>query len=299
MKRFHKINIEITNVCNLQCSFCPEVIRAKDFMDEVLFEKIIKEVAPLTEQVCFHLMGEPLLHPKLQSFIDICEKENTKIYLVSNGILLTDKVKNILYNKTINQINFSLHSFSDNYKEKDNTDYLNNIFYFTKKCLEIRPDMYINFRLWNLNDPSVTENIIIQKNLEILEKIESRFGVDIKAKLDKSFDIRLQKSYKLVNRLYMHFDTEFIWPSLDLNIISKVGTCKGLSTHFGILSDGTVVPCCLDKEGKIPLGNVNEKSILEILNSDKAKSILKGFKENKLLEDLCQRCPYIERFKGN
>ena len=98
------------------------------------------------------------------------------------------------------------------------------------------------------------------------------------------------------NKLYLHFDTEFIWPDLKLPILGQKGTCYGLSSHFGILADGTVVPCCLDKEAAIPLGKIQDTPILEILNSERAKSILKGFQNNKLVENLCQRCQYIERF---
>src|ERR1700745_4339490 len=89
-KSFNKVNIEISNICNLQCSFCPEVVRAKKLMEEELFDKVIREVAPLTEQVCFHLMGEPLVHPKLEKFLEICARENVPVNLVSNGVLLTE-----------------------------------------------------------------------------------------------------------------------------------------------------------------------------------------------------------------
>ena len=122
--------------------------------------------------------------------------------------------------------------------------------------------------------------------------IEERF----KVKIEPSVDVRVQKSKKLLNRLYLHFDTEFTWPSLDLPLIGTKGTCYGLDSHFGILAEGTVVPCCLDKEGKIPLGDANTTPILEILESEKAKAILKGFKERKLIDPLCQRCNYVTRF---
>ncbi len=102
---------------------------------------------------------------------------------------------------------------------------------------------------------------------------------------------------KLLNRLYLHFDTEFVWPELDLPVLGTYGTCQGLTSHFGVLVDGTVVPCCLDKEGSIPLGNILTSDVREILENPKSQAILKGFKERRLIEDLCQRCQYIERFQ--
>ena len=110
-------------------------------------------------------------------------------------------------------------------------------------------------------------------------------------------DVRKKKSIRLKNRLYLHFDTEFIWPSTDLEVLGTQGRCYGLSSHFGILADGRVVPCCLDKEAVITLGSVEDQTLLEILDSPRAQAVLNGFKNKTLLEGLCQRCQYIERFK--
>lgn len=295
-KQFHKVNIEISNICNLQCSFCPEVIRTKKLMEESLFEKVIREVAPLTEQVCFHLMGEPLLHPQLERFLEICSREKVPVNLVSNGVLLTQKRETLLLHPVVRQVNFSLHSFNDNYPEKDFREYLYRIFDFTERAFLERPDLYLNYRLWNLPETDEIENPSLKKNLQMLKEIENRFQVDLESGIRKNFDVRMQKSYHVKNRLYLHFDTEFVWPSLDLPLIGTRGTCKGLINHFGVLADGTVVPCCLDKEGQIPLGDAGKEAISAILANDRSQKILQGFRERRLVEALCQKCQYIERF---
>lgn len=287
--KFSKINIEISNICNLQCSFCPEVIRTKQLMDLDLFENIIQQVSPLTELVCFHLMGDPLVHPKLKEMIQICEKYNTKIFFVTNGVLLKEANQHLLLSPAFYQVNFSLHSFFDNFKTKDPTAYLEKIFNWTEQAFVMRPDLYINYRLWNLQDVRGEENL----NLAMLNFIEKRFDF----KFEKSIDVRKQKSVRIKNKLYLHFDTEFVWPDTQLPVLGKSGTCYGLSSHFGILVDGTVVPCCLDKEAAIPLGNIKQNKIEEILNNTRAKDMLRGFKQNNLVENLCQRCQYIERFQ--
>lgn len=288
-KRFTKVNIEISNVCNLQCSFCPEVIRSKKLMDLDLFRNIIQQVAPLTEQVCFHLMGDPLVHPKLSELIGICEENQVKIFFVTNGVLLREKQVELLLNPTIRQVNFSLHSFHDNFGDKDPTAYLSRIFSFTERAFIERPELYINYRLWNLNDPRGTAT----NNKSMLHRIAEHFGVE----LPQEFDVRRKKSILIKNRLYLHFDTEFVWPDLALPVLGTKGTCYGLDSHFGILADGTVVPCCLDKEAAIPLGKVQESSIVDILDNPRSQAILKGFRERRLVESLCQRCQYIERFQ--
>lgn len=253
-----------------------------------LFKKIIEQVAPLTEQVCFHLMGDPLVHPKLSEFVQVCEQFNVPIFFVTNGVLLRPDKIELLLNPAFRQVNFSLHSFTDNYGDKDPTAYLENIFSFTERALLERPDLYINYRLWNLAEARGQD----QRNIDFLKRIEERFGKT----LPRQFDVKANKSIHIKNRLYLHYDTEFIWPSLQLPVLGSSGTCYGLSNHFGILMDGTVVPCCLDKEGNIPLGKVQEQSISEILASPRSQDILQGFRDRKLKENLCQRCQYIERF---
>ncbi len=246
-------------------------------------------MAPLTEQVCFHLMGDPLVHPELSQLVEICHEFKVRIFFVTNGVLLREKQVELLLHPAMEQVNFSLHSFSDNFGDKDPSAYLQRIFDFTERAFAERPDLFINYRLWNLNEPRAVQ----PKNLRMLEAIEEHFSVS----LNTDIDVRLQKSLAVQNRLFLHFDTEFTWPDLKLPVLGNSGTCYGLKSHFGILVDGTVVPCCLDKEGSIPLGNIQNQSISEILASTRAQSLLQGFRQKNLLEDLCQRCQYIERFQ--
>lgn len=288
MTSFAKVHIEISNVCNLQCSFCPAVERKKGFMKLEEFEHVLGRVGPLAEQICLHLMGEPLLHPDIDKMVDLCEARGVRIFLVSNGVLLREKSITTLLRAPFRQINFSLHSFRDNFGDKDPTLYLKKIFALTDRAFLERPDLYINYRLWNLDDPRGSA----KSNLRMLDLVEERYGKVI----DGSIDVRRKKSFRMTNRLYLHFDTEFVWPSMDLPEQGTKGRCYGLSSHFGVLVDGTVVPCCLDKEGVISLGNIFEEDIASILSSPRATAMVKGFKRGILEEALCQRCQYIERF---
>ncbi len=257
-------------------------------MEIDVFRTIIQQVAPLTEQVCFHLMGDPLVHPQLAKLVEICHESEVNIFFVTNGILLKEKQSQLLLHPSFRQVNFSLHSFFDNFPDRDPTEYLERIFDYTDEALQLRPDLYINFRLWNLLEPRGVE----MRNQEMLSRISDHFQI----KIDPKIDVRTRKSIHLKSRLYIHFDTEFVWPAMDLPVLGTQGTCYGLSSHFGVLVDGTVVPCCLDKEGAIPLGHVQKQSLLEILDSPRSQALIAGFRDKKLIEGLCQRCQYIERF---
>ena len=286
-KPFQKVYIEISNVCNLQCTFCPPVTREKQFMEPELFKKVALAVAPLTEEVCFHLMGEPLLHPEFDAYVNFCGTLGLPVNLTTNGILLSAERMRALLNPALKQINFSLQSFESNFPERDNSSYLQRIFDFTERALEERPDLYINYRLWNQGAEGVQAS-----NDLILEKIKQALHTDF----NPVSDVRWKKSVKIKGRVYLHFDTRFEWPYPSQPIRSTQGFCYGLSTHMGILADGTVVPCCLDKEGIITLGNCGSQNISDIIQSPRAQSIQEGLMNGILVEDLCQKCTFISRF---
>ncbi len=254
-----------------------------------VFDKVISQVAGITDQVTLHLMGDPLVHPKLNEFIGVCKTHQVPIFLVTNGVLLNEIREELLLDPIIRQVNFSIHSFHDNYGDKDPSLYLTKIFKFTERAFIERPELYINYRLWNLDEPLG----VGAQNRAMLDRVGTYFDFNF----DQNIDIRRNKSVRIKNRLHLHFDTEFTWPAMDLPLLGEKGTCYGLSSHFGVLADGTVVPCCLDKEGMIPLGHVNEQPIMQILMNQRAQNIIAGFKKNRLVETLCQRCNYITRFK--
>jgi MoaA/NifB/PqqE/SkfB family radical SAM enzyme len=285
-KRFKKVYIEISNICNLHCDFCPEVDREKNVMGPDLFIRTLDQIAPLTEQVCFHLMGEPLSHPLFADFVGYCAERNISVNITTNGTLLTPERIDALLHPTVSQVNFSIHSYQSNFPNKDIGPYLNKIFDFTRRAFQQRPDLYINYRLWNLTGKDE------HQNAEILSSIEVAFGCEAA----RSVDVRWRKGRHLRERLYLHFDSRFDWPSPQAPVRSTSGRCHALSSHIGILSDGTVVPCCLDKEGVLALGQSSQNNVTDILMQNRATRMLEGFKSGRLVEDLCQRCTFISRF---
>jgi MoaA/NifB/PqqE/SkfB family radical SAM enzyme len=285
-KRFEKIYVEIGNVCNLRCDFCPEVARGKDLMSRELFERVIADAAPLAREVCFHLMGEPLAHPRFPEFVDICAAHGLPVNITTNGTLLDEARTEALLRPVVRQVNFSVHSFASNFPGRDIGPYLEKIFAFTRRAFEVRPDLYVNYRLWNLSGAGEDENE------DAISRVERAFGVA----LERRVDVRRSKGRLVLNRLSLHFDTRFEWPRPDAPLRSERGACRALSGQLGILSDGTVVPCCLDKEGVIALGDARRQTLGEVLAGERAGRMAQGFKDGRLVEDLCRRCTFISRF---
>ncbi len=256
MKRFKKIYIEITNICNLNCSFCQKDLLPKKEMNLDEFEEVIKKINNYTDYVYLHLKGEPLMHSNIKGIIDICKKYKKYINITTNGTLLKKKYTDI---KGIRELNVSLQSIID-------VSILDEIF---DKCEILSNDTFVEYRLWVKNN--------LEK--EILTKIKNRYNT-----LDN----------KLSKNIYLSFGKEFIWPDLNNKIIREEGSCYGTKDHIGILSDGTVVPCCLDGNKIIELGNIFKNNLEEIINSEVFLRMNKGFKNNKLTEELCKKCGFKE-----
>jgi len=278
---FKKIYIEITNMCNLKCKFCPDTSRKKEFMTVESFENIIRKIHNHTNLVYLHVKGEPLLHNNLEEILKILEKYNLKSNITTNGTLIKDKLEILKNSKAVRQINFSIHSITQNTIE--NEKYLKNIF----ESVEQLKDAIISYRLWNLT--TIKENEI---NNNIIKTIETCYNlVELKQKLTENDFIKIK------DNLFINQDIEFTWPDIKKEPIIENGRCLALKDQIAILVDGTVVPCCLDNNGDIPLGNILEHTLEEILDNKKTAQIRKNFENRVITCKLCKTCGFLKRLE--
>jgi len=293
MKKFKKFYIEITNVCNLACSFCPQTKRQSEFMKIETFSKILDQIKPHTDYIYFHVKGEPLLHPKVDDFLDLSYEKGFQVNITTNGTLI-DKVKDkILMKPALRQVNFSLHSLSGNKDYNNQEEYISNILSFVKEARD-KSNVIISLRLWNLEQDN-TANLANKRNQEMLEVIEKEFNLTYKIQ-EK---IAPGNGFKIAERIYLNQDHVFQWPDLKEKEDDGIGFCYGLRNQVAILVDGTVVPCCLDGEGVINLGNINNNDFSELIESERANNIINGFSRRNAVEELCRKCGYRKKFGVN
>jgi radical SAM protein with 4Fe4S-binding SPASM domain len=209
------------------------------------------------------------MHPNLSKILDLAYDYNLMVNITTNGRLLEKNIDIINNAKSIRQINISLHSFNN----------IEEIKLLLLTIDKIKIDSYISLRLWNLGSNN--------NNEEIIKLINDHYNVNI----DK-----IGENIKLKDKIYLDFDSEFKWPDISDDVRGNIGICQGLRSQIGILVDGTVVPCCLDTDGIINLGNILENNLDAILQSEKCKYIKSNFMNRKLVEPLCMRCQYITRF---
>ena len=275
--RFQKVYVEISNLCNLSCAFCPGTKRQKRAMTEDELAQLLPKLRPYTNFLYFHLMGEPLCHPKLGTFLELAGDAGFKVILTTNGTLLSKQQSLLLQSRALHKINISLHAFEANDLDIPFEAYLRRCFDFGKAA---EGKVLVAYRLWNNGGAD-------EKNEEIKTMLAQYFPKEW---------VQERRGIRIGERVYLEHGDKFDWPDLTAADGGEHVFCYGLRDQIGVLCDGTVVPCCLDHEGDLALGNLFHQDMEEILASNRAKSIYEGFSNRKAAEELCRRCGYARRF---
>ena len=276
--RFRKVYLEISNLCNLSCRFCPGTKRPKKAMTEEEVSILLPKIRPYTDYLYFHLMGEPLLHPKLERFLEMAGSHGFKVILTTNGTLLKKQQLMLLRSPALHKLNISLHAFEANDLSVPFEEYLEDCFAFGTASAGKKLVVY---RLWN-NGGEDAQNANILDTMHRFypnEWVQERNGI------------------RIADRTYLEYGDKFDWPDLSATEGNNHVFCYGLRDQLGILCDGTVVPCCLDHDGDLALGNLLAQDMEEILETPRSKAIYDGFSHREAAEELCRKCGYARRFQ--
>ena len=273
---YSRVYVEITNICNMRCSFCHGHSRAPRQMTEAEYIRVLEQLSGKTQYLYNHLMGEPLVHPLLPRFITLACQAGFHPMLTTNGTLLHRRGDELLI-PGLHKVNISLHSF-EGYQQEDHQRYLASVAEFAQKANNM--GILISLRLWNNGCDEGRNQTALQALQEYLPGHWQKNT----------------RGYRIRDGLFLEWGDRFAWPDQNAPDQGDRLFCHGMQDHFGILSDGTVVPCCLDSDGIIALGNVFREELSDILTSPRAKAILEGFRQRKACEDLCRRCGYARKF---
>lgn len=273
---YSRVYVEITNLCNRNCSFCPGTLRPGRQMTLEEFKTIAGKLQGVTKYLYYHLMGEPLTHPELPDMIRYANTLGFRSAITTNGTLLPSR-GDTLIGAGVYKVNISVHSFEDG-NEESYVNYITGCLDFAQKASQA--GVLTVLRLWNRghdegrNDSTIA---LIRKAFDQEWKVEPR-GTRIR------------------NKLYLEYGDRFAWPDMGAEVFGERVFCYGLRDHFGVLCDGRVVPCCLDREGAITLGNIFTDDLTEVLESPRARAMVEGFSCRKATEELCRKCGYARRF---
>ncbi len=273
--RFTRVYLEITNQCNLHCGFCPGTERQPRFLSPREADTLLRKLRGRTQWLCFHLMGEPLLHPQLDQLLSLADGYNYYVNLATNGVLLPRAGDMLLDSPALRRVNLSLQAWEGNGCAWNVNNYVNSCASFAKRAAA--RGVTVSLRLWN---GAATGNEAVRAALRGAFPGPWRTA---------------QRNTVLAERIFLEEAERFDWPDADGP--ERAATfCRGLRDHIGVLCDGTVVPCCLDSEGTIALGNLFTEELDDILQTPRARALYDGFSRRIPAEALCRRCGYAERF---
>ena len=270
--------VEITNVCNLSCSFCAGTRRPPRFMSAAEFARIAARLRGEVEYLYLHVMGEPLLHPQLHELLRIGGELGFRLCVTTNGTLLDRAGETLLGAAALHKVSVSVHSFEGN-GGGDMLPYLESVWAFARQAAA--RGVIVALRLWNGGGAET-------RNGEVLTFLREKTGT-------AQWEEKRRGSFQLGERLYLEQAEKFDWPDLGAPE-SGAEFCLGLRQQVAVLVDGTVVPCCLDHEGDIALGNLLHEELGAILQSPRARALYDGFSARQPSEELCRRCGYASRF---
>ena len=279
-----RVYVEIGNICNLSCSFCAGTSRRKRQMSKDEFSLVCQRIKGHTKFIYLHVLGEPLLHPELDELLSIAKENSLKVCITTNGTLISEKQDILLKNSdVIHKICISLHAIEGNGLNV-NLEYLNMIAKFSLSASQ--KGIYVIYRLWNKDGENIkgknTQNDLIENFLK------KNYGDD--------WQVR-PRGYRLKQNIMLEYDQVFTWPTESKAEEIEEGFCYGLTTQLAVLVDGSVVPCCLDANGEITLGNIYIDDLDKILLSERATKIKDSFKSGKITEKLCKKCTFMRKFR--
>lgn len=284
-KSFSGIYVEISNLCNLHCSFCSGTDRPSRRMSAREFAMIAERIKGYTDKVYLHVLGEPLCHPELDLILAACRENSLKASVTTNGTLLAERGAVLLDNAdAVHRVSISLHSF------EANSGYSRSLCEYVAEAMDFADlaaerGIYSVFRLWNMDsDAGLGANGF---NSNIISLLRERYHGEW---------AKRYTGYRLARNIFIEFAGLFDWPRNSTAEPIEEGYCHALSSQIAILADGSVVPCCLDCDGDITLGNIFDSSLADVLSTERAERMKRGFEQRRFTESLCQRCTYARRF---
>lgn len=275
--KIKRIYIEITNICNLSCSFCSKHHRENKMLSLDEFNSIIQDAKQYTKYIYLHVQGEPLTHPDFNKILHICDENDMQVQLVTNGTFLY-KYLDIYSHPSLRKISISLQSIE--YQAVNLEDYMHTLITFIDYSATFKHPI-VEVRFWR------NDQYDLPKTKKCMDILNEKYTLSLTER---------NNHYRIKENIYVDFDNMFSWPDLENMPLEKNGTCLGAKTQIAILSNGDVVPCCLDTDAHVLLGNIFKNDLNTILKDKPYKKLVKEFNDHKIENPFCLRCTYRLRF---
>jgi len=316
-RKIFRVYLELSNTCNFKCDFCPieHSKRQKKFMDFSLFKKAVDDVVryQISDWVAFHVLGEPLLYPRIFDAVSYVKSRGLKLLITTNGSLLTTDTVDKLAGLEVDKISISLEtnspaehllrrsglSFHQYYhqilnairlvkaKSKKTTIVISMMNSRSRKFFDLDKEVTGNYKeeAFKAKLASLIYDIYISINKEktMGEIVKFLDGFDC----NRPRAIVIEKNIRIFIQMFGDwgnaFTTQKVFPA-------NFGYCCYALNNVAVLSDGRVTMCCVDYDGHTSLGNIRDNSLYSLLHNEKTRTLREGFKKFRLMHPYCRRC---------
>ncbi|WP_394966764.1 radical SAM/SPASM domain-containing protein [uncultured Helicobacter sp.] len=289
--KFDRVYIELSDICGLSCSFCPHSQQAskRGVMSVEHFREILQQLTtpkPLTKLVHLHILGDPLAIKNLDVYLELLAHYNLLVDLVTSGKFLDSWHWDLLLKPPVHQIAFSLSAFLDS-PQKFHANHIERILEFCMYHKQIQSETFVHLRTQERDKHTLISHL--------------QNGNEIMKNLAKELDTADHKAYRLWYKVFCTFTRYHRWREDSKEEIQPLRKlfCYGGLKQIGILSNGVVVPCCMDCFGEIKLGDLHIQSLREILDSPLYHAITEGFRQGIAYHLKCQKCDYARGLVRN
>lgn len=311
-KSLKEIYFYLTDICNLKCCHCwiepayQTLPNLETLLDTLVFKSILEQGKALGLEGVKFTGGEPLLHPYIKEFIEICASENIAVTIETNGTLCDKNfvddiapISNIALSVSLDGATSSVHekirgvqgSFAlaiqgiKNLVEADIRPQIimtlmqHNIEQ-VDKLVSLAVDLNASSVAFNILQPMARGYKLHKAGLSVpIEKLIA-IGLHIENNLSNLTSIPIYyghpPAFRPIHRLY-EFDND------------GCSSC-GIKNIVSVLPDGSYAICGIGKsQSEFRLGNAVYERLDEVwLNSSQLNEIRDGLPNN--LEGICHYC---------
>ena len=322
MPPLDRLHIEVTNVCNFKCEFCPDAImqRRRGHMELALLETVLEAIAEdnLARIITFHLMGEPFIYPHIFPAIHSAMQRSLRLHLTTNGStfhLFPEQIEQVVRSgvpkvtislQTPDPHTFQLRGAPPRLQPEAYFDGITQLVQANLRASDSPTRIHIKF-LDTTPHPFLVPHKPIavmdgpaQMQRELWTWARRLLAGSAATDVNWSHIERAIARYRPGRWQLIPLHPKLVLETFPLDswgnvaaatvVPARFGYCNGAARQAGILHDGTVVPCCKDFEGQIPLGNVTQQPLSDILNGPAACALRQGFNRLQVKNPVCQRC---------
>jgi len=285
------ISIEPTTSCNLRCPECPSGLRAftrpTGMLDPGFFKKILDQISPRLTLINFYFQGEPFLNRHLTSLIKMAADKKIYTSTSTNAHYLDDETARKTVESGLSRLIISIDGTTqESYQQYRIGGNLGKVIEGTKRIIEWKKKL-------NSSTPHVIFQFLVVKPNEhqtndVLKLAEELNVDEVKFKTAQVYDFENGNPLIPENNKYSRYRLK---PDGKWELKNKMENhCWRMWQGCVITWDGSLLPCCFDKDAQNRIGNLSDNNFNSIWKGTEYNKFRNAVLTNRQEIDICKNC---------